>query len=114
VYLLDVTVSDVLESNHLPVFLHILDHFITTDISAAFETCTDMERFRFLASALNPALIKTDNVEEDEKAAVTFTVCLSSAYNLSTRKVNHLDLNNELPSLDHLLRLKQKLRTLLH
>jgi hypothetical protein len=55
---------------------YILFHFITTDISAAVETRTDTERFRFLASALNPVLIETDNVEEDEKAAVTFTAFL--------------------------------------
>jgi SHS2 domain-containing protein len=55
---------------------YILFHFITKDISAAVETRTHMERFRFLASALNPVLIETDNVEEDEKAAVTFTVFL--------------------------------------
>jgi hypothetical protein len=113
VCLSDVTVSDVLESNHLPVFLHILDNFITTDSSASVETRTDTKRFRFLASALNPVLIKTDNVEEDENAAVTFSLS-SSAYNLSTRKLTLLDLNNELPSLDHLLRLKQKLWNLLH
>jgi hypothetical protein len=103
----NVIVSDVLESNHLPVFLH----FISTGISASVETRTDTERFQFLASALNPVLIRTDNVEEDEKAAVTFTVCLYSEYNLSTRKLTVLDLNNELPSLDHLLRLKKKLWT---
>jgi hypothetical protein len=93
---------------------YILFHFISTDISAPVETRTDTERFRFLASALNPVLIETDNVEEDGKAAVTFTVCLSSEYNLSTRKLTLLDLHNELPNLDHLLRLKQKLWTLLH
>jgi hypothetical protein len=52
VRLSDVNVSDVLDSDHLPIFFHILDRVNTRDISAPVETHTDWERFRSLATDL--------------------------------------------------------------
>jgi hypothetical protein len=50
VCLSDVTVSDVLDSVHLPILFHILDHVSAKDISAPVEVQTNWERFQSLAS----------------------------------------------------------------
>jgi hypothetical protein len=102
----DVTVSDVLDSDHLPIFLHILDHVSAGDISAPGETHTNWERLRSLNSELISPRIHIHTIEEGEKAASTFTASIASAYRLSIRK---LTLPVELPGLDHLLQLKQRL-----
>jgi hypothetical protein len=47
---------------------------------------------------------------EADKAASDFTASIASAYRLSTSKITLLDINNELPGLDQLLKYKQRLR----
>jgi hypothetical protein len=45
-----------------------------------------------------------------DKAACNFAASMASAYRLSTRKITSLDQKSELPSLDHLLRHKRRLK----
>jgi endonuclease V-like protein UPF0215 family len=47
-----VNVSDILNSDHLPIIFHILDHVRTKQISEPLEKFTDWERFQRLASNL--------------------------------------------------------------
>jgi hypothetical protein len=48
----NVIVSDILDSGHLPIIFHILDHVRTKTISAPHEKITDLERFQSLTSNL--------------------------------------------------------------
>jgi hypothetical protein len=61
VRLSDVTVSDILDTDHLPVLFHILDHVSARDILALVEVHTDWERFRGLASDLISPRIQIDS-----------------------------------------------------
>jgi hypothetical protein len=45
-----VTVSDILDSDHLPIVFHILHHVKTRYLSEPVENFTDWERFQSLAS----------------------------------------------------------------
>jgi hypothetical protein len=47
-----VIVSDVLDSDHLPIVFHILDHVTTRNLSDRVEKFTDWDRFQSLASDL--------------------------------------------------------------
>jgi hypothetical protein len=100
----DVIVSDILDSDHLPIIFHILDHVKIRNLSEPVEKFTDWERFQSLASELiSPKIEITSEVEAD-KAARDFTPSISSVYRLSTSKIAHLCLNNDLPGLDRLLK----------
>jgi hypothetical protein len=48
----DVIVSDILDSDHLPVIFHILDHVKIRNLSDPTEKFTDWDRFQNLASEL--------------------------------------------------------------
>jgi hypothetical protein len=48
VRLSDITVSDTLDSDHLPIIFHILDHVRSRDPSAQVEKFTDWDRFQSL------------------------------------------------------------------
>jgi hypothetical protein len=48
----NVIVSDILDSDHLPIIFHILDHVRTKNVSAPLEKSTHWERFQNLASTL--------------------------------------------------------------
>jgi hypothetical protein len=48
----DVIVSDILDSDHLPIVFHILDHVKIRNLSEPVEKFTDWERFQSLASEL--------------------------------------------------------------
>jgi hypothetical protein len=52
VRLSDVTVSDALYQNHVPILFHILDHVSARNILVPVEIHTDSEQFRSLASDL--------------------------------------------------------------
>jgi hypothetical protein len=82
----DVTVSYVLDSQHLPTSFHILNHVSIRDISAPAENHTDWEQFQSLATNLIPPRIQTDTVEEAEKEATAFTASTAMAYRMSTSK----------------------------
>jgi hypothetical protein len=46
----DVIVSDILDSDHLPIVFHILDHVKIMNLSEPIEKFTDWDRFQGLAS----------------------------------------------------------------
>jgi hypothetical protein len=48
----DVFVSDIVDSDHLPIIFHILDHVKLRDPSEPFEKFTDRGRFQSLAFKL--------------------------------------------------------------
>jgi hypothetical protein len=50
VRLSEVIVSDILDSDHLPIVFHILDHVTNRNLSGPIEKFTDWERFQSLAS----------------------------------------------------------------
>jgi hypothetical protein len=104
----NVIVSDILDSDHLPVLFHILDHVRLQSFLAPTEKFTDWERFQSLASKLISPRIKINSGVEGDKAARTFTASIASAYRLSTSKITFSDLNSDLPGLDRLLKCKKK------
>jgi hypothetical protein len=75
----NVIVSDILDSDHLPIIFHILDHVRTKSISAPFEKLTDWEQFQSLASNLTSPIIEINSGAEADKVACTFTASLASA-----------------------------------
>jgi hypothetical protein len=105
-------VCDILESDHLPVIFHILDHTKSRNFSNPIEKFTHWDRFECLASELISPKIKIKSGVEANKAARDFSASIASAYRLSTSKITLLDLNNDLPGLDRLLKHKQRLRKL--
>jgi hypothetical protein len=102
-------VSGVLDSDHLPDLLHILVHVSVRDALAPADIYTGWERFRSLTCDLTSPRIQIDTVDEAERAA-----SIASAYRLSTREILLPQINSELPELDRLLQLKQRLRKLWH
>jgi hypothetical protein len=57
----NVIVSDILDSDHLPIIFQILDHVRTKNVSAPLEKFTDWERFLILASNLISPRIKINS-----------------------------------------------------
>jgi hypothetical protein len=108
----DVIVSNILDSDHLPIVFHILDHVKIRNLSEPIEKFTDWDRFQSLASELISPQIKIKSGVEADKAACDFKASVASAYGLSTSKVTLSDINNDLPGLDRLLKHKQRLRKL--
>jgi hypothetical protein len=108
----DVIVSDILNSDHIPIIFHILDHVKIRNLSEPIEKFTNWDRFYYLASELLSPRVKIKSGVEADKAASDFAASVASAYRLSTCKVTLSDINNDLPGLDHLLELKQRLRKL--
>jgi hypothetical protein len=103
-------VSDILDSDHLPIIFHILDHVKIRNFSNPIEKFTDWDRFQSLASELISPKIEIKSGVEADKTARDFSASIASEYRLSTSKITLLDLSNDLPGLDRLLRHKQRLR----
>jgi hypothetical protein len=114
VRLSEVIVSDVLDSDHLPIVFHILDHDTIRNLSDPVEKFTDWERYQSLASDLVSPRIQINSGVEADKAARDFTASIPSTYRLATSKVTLSDMNSDLPGLDRLLKHKQRLRKLWH
>lgn len=108
----DITVSDILDSDNLPIVFCILDHVKIRNLSKHVEEFIDQERFQSLASELISPRIKINSRADVDKAAYYLTTSIASVYRLSTSKITLVDMNNELPGLDQLLKHKQKLRKL--
>jgi hypothetical protein len=108
----NVNVSDILDSDHLPIIFHILDHVRTQPISAPLEKFTDWERFQSLTSNLISPNIQINSGVVADKAARAFTASIASAYRLSATKLTLIDLNSDLPGLDRLLKNKKRMRKL--
>jgi hypothetical protein len=112
IILSDVIVSEILDSDHLPIIFHILDHVRTKQISEPLEEFTNWEQFQSLVSNIIPPRVEINSGVEADKAACAFTASIASAYRLSTNKIILSDLNNDIPALDRLLRYKKKMRKL--
>jgi hypothetical protein len=106
----DVIVSDILDSDHLPIKFHTLDHVKIRNLSEPIEKFTDWNQFQNLAWELISPRIEINSGLEDDKAAHDFTASIASAYGLATSKVTLSDINNEIRGLDRLLNHKRKLR----
>jgi hypothetical protein len=101
-------VSDILDSDHLTVVFHLLDHIRTRNVSDPVDKFTDSERFQSLISELILPRIQINSREETDNAAREFTASVVYAYTLSTLS----DLNEDLRGLENLLKHKRKLRKL--
>jgi hypothetical protein len=108
----DVTVSGILDSDHLPIVFHILDRDKIRNLSEAIENFTDRDRFQILGSDLISPRIEINMGVEAEGATRDFTASIALACRLSTSGVTLLDINSDLPGLDRLLKHKQRLRKL--
>jgi hypothetical protein len=109
-----VTVSDVLDSDHLPIFLNILDQVCARDNSARVERHTDWDLFRSLTSDLIHPRLQADTVEEVRRAASAFAASVASVYRLATRIIALSGLNNAPSDIDNFLQLKWRLWKLWH
>jgi hypothetical protein len=63
----DVIVSDILDSDYLPIIFHILDHVRTKQISEPLEEFTDGERFQSLASNIVSLRVEINSGVEADK-----------------------------------------------
>jgi hypothetical protein len=108
----EITVSDILDSDHLPILFNLLDHITTRTLSNRGDKFTDWEWFQRLSSELISPNIQINLREEAHKVACDFTASLTSAYNLSTCKLILSHLNKELPGLESLLKHERRLRKL--
>jgi hypothetical protein len=106
------SLSDILDSDHLPIIFHLLDHVKIKNLSEPIEKFTDWDRFQSLASKLISPRININLGVEANKAVRDFTASTASAYRLATSKVTLSDINNNFPGLDWLLKHKQRLRKL--
>jgi hypothetical protein len=68
----DVIVSDILDSDNLPIIFHILDHVKIRNPSDPIEKFTDWGRFQNLASELISPKIEIKSGVEADKAAREF------------------------------------------
>jgi hypothetical protein len=75
----DVIVSDILDSDHLPIIFDILDHVKIWDLSEPIEKFANWDRFQSLASELIEPRIKINSGVEADKAARDFTASVASA-----------------------------------
>jgi hypothetical protein len=137
-----VIVSNILDSDYLPILCHILDHVKIRNLSETTEKFTDWERFQSLASYLISHRLEINTGVEADKAAREFTASIPSAYRLSTSfffnpilfilfsklyvtytvtcrrelssasKVKNSEVNPEFPGLDQLLKQIQRRRKL--
>jgi hypothetical protein len=78
----DVIVSDILDSDHLPINFHIHYHVKIRNLSDPMEKFTDWDRFQNLASALTSPKIEIKSGVEADKAAREFTASIASEYRL--------------------------------
>jgi hypothetical protein len=74
------------------------------NLSAPIKKFTDWDRFQSLASKFISPKVEINSGVEADRAAGDFTASIASAYRLSTNKITLLDTNNDLPSLDRLLK----------
>jgi hypothetical protein len=106
----DVIVSEILDSDHLPIVFHLLDLVRTRNLSDPVDKLTDWGRFQRLASELISPKFRINSGKAANKAAHNFTASIALAYRLSANKLTLKDLNKDLRGLESLLKHKQMLR----
>jgi hypothetical protein len=104
------TVSDILDSDHLQIIFHTLDHVKIRNLQKPIEKFTDWDRFQSVASELISSRIEINSGVEADKAARDFTASIASEYRLANRKVTLSDINNDIPGLDRRLKHKRRLK----
>jgi hypothetical protein len=104
-------VSDLLDSDHLPILFHFLDHIRTRNILEPVDEFTDWERFQSLASEISPR-IQIKSEKQADKAARNFTALIASAYRLSRSKITLSDFNKDVTGPESLIKHKRRLRKL--
>jgi hypothetical protein len=104
----EVTVSDILDSDHQPIALHLLEHITIKNLSDPVDKFRYCERFQSLASEIISLRIQIISEEE----ARDFPALIASAYRLSTSKITLSDLNKNPPGLESLLKRKRRSRKL--
>jgi len=111
VRLLHVTVSAVLDSDHLQISFYTLGHFRSRDRDNLnrVNKITYLEVFQSVASELISLRLQTDSGEEADKAARDFTASIASSHGLSTSTLTLSDLNVDVPSSDRVLKHEQEL-----
>jgi hypothetical protein len=107
-----VNVSDILESDYLPIIFHILEHVTTNKPLEPLEIFTNRERFQSLASNLISPGKEINSVLVADKSAREFTASNFSEYRLSTSRAKFSHRNHDHPGLDRLLKHKRRLRKL--
>jgi hypothetical protein len=84
----DNIVSDILDSDYLPIIFHILDHVKIMNLSERIEKFAAREQFQSLASELISPKIEIKSGVEADKAARDFSASIALAYMLSTSNIN--------------------------
>jgi hypothetical protein len=79
-----VIVTDILDSDHLPILFHILAHVKIRNLSEPIEKFTDWDRFQSLASEMILPKVEINSKIEANKEGGDFTASTASAYRLST------------------------------
>jgi hypothetical protein len=92
----EVIVSDILDSDHVPIIFYLLDLIRSRNLSNPFDKFTDWERFKRLASELIAPKIQINSEEEANKAAREFTATIALAYKMGTRKITLSDINKDI------------------
>jgi hypothetical protein len=112
IQLSEVIVSDIQDSDYLPIIFHLLDHIRSRNLLDPVDKFTDWEQFQILASQLISHRIQINSGEKADKLAPKFTASIALVYNLSTSKIILSGLNKDLPSLESPLKHMQNLRKL--
>jgi hypothetical protein len=108
----DVIVSDILDSDHLPIIFQLLDHVKIRNLSEPIEKFTDWNLFQSLASELISPRIEINSGVEADNAARVFTASIASTYRMANNNVPLSDINNDIPGLNRQLKHKRRLRKL--
>jgi hypothetical protein len=87
VRLSEIIVSDILDSGHLPIVFHMLNHIRTRNLSNPVDKFTDWEGFQSLVSELISPRSQINSRKDANKAARDFAISIASAYKLSTSKI---------------------------
>jgi hypothetical protein len=85
VRLSEVRFLDIMDSDHLPIMICILDHIKAREILGPVKKFTDWERFKNLDSALVSPRVEINSRIETDNAAHNISVSTASAYRLSTK-----------------------------
>jgi hypothetical protein len=100
VRLAEIIVTDILDSDQLPIMLSILDSVGKREALDPVEKLTHWEFVKSLASELISQNIQIHSSNETDEAAYDFAASVASAYRKSTTKTAILDRKYEIPDLE--------------
>jgi hypothetical protein len=87
VRLSEIIISDILDSDHLPIVFHLLDHVTIGNFSDMVDKSTDWEQFLNLVSEITLLRIQNNLGEEADEAVRDFAAPVASAYRLPKNKL---------------------------